>query len=180
MIMIQLESYLLFHKSKLFLLDPLMTPHFGDGLKNCDRTECETKYLGRLRIAIKFLDLTSREDIIKGLPPELWSEENFKAIITNYGQVVVSFAVYQIEENLSFGKVGILTSSLMNINCESLVEVNSKIMKIRIAQVDIAWVPFKSHMHQLDECSSSGEDGNDNEGDDDEDCISETMIDENN
>ncbi|CAI9280744.1 unnamed protein product [Lactuca saligna] len=106
---------------------------------------------------------------IKGLLPELWSEENFTAIVMTYVQVVVSFVMDQTEANLSFGKVGILTSSLTNIYYESLVEFNSKIMKIGIVEVDIDCVPLKSHMRQLDMCSSSDDDGNDNEGDDDED-----------
>lgn len=45
---------------------------------------------------------------------------------------------------LSFGKVGIGTSALSRINYESLVEVNGKINKIGILEVDIDWAPFKA------------------------------------
>lgn len=117
---------------------------------------------------------------ISGLPPKLWSEENFTAIDMTYGQVVVPFAVDKTESNLSFGKVGILTSSLKNIYCESLVEVNGKFIKIRISKVDLDWVPFKSHKYQLDESSSSDDDRNDEGGGDDKDGISETTISKNN
>ncbi|CAI9298122.1 unnamed protein product [Lactuca saligna] len=141
--------------------------------KNSDKSRCKIKYLGGLRIAVKFMDL-------KSLPPELWSKENFTSIDVTFGQVVVPFVVDQIEANLSFGKVGIITSSLANINCESLVDVKGKIIKIGISEVDIDLVPFKSHRYQLDENSSSDDDGNDKEGYDYEDGISDTNNDRNN
>ncbi|CAI9285175.1 unnamed protein product [Lactuca saligna] len=123
-----------------------------------------------------------RTDWIKilGLPPELWSEENFTAIAMTYGQVVVLFAMDQTKANLSFGKVGILTSSLKYIYYELLVEVNGKIIKIIILEDDLDWVSFKSQRYQLDKNSSSDDDGNDEEGGDDEDGISETTISKNN
>lgn len=74
---------------------------------------------------------------ISGLPLELWSKENFTSIAESFGRVVVPFMVDRSVVNLSFGKVGILASSLSSIYGEPLVEVNGKIIKIGISQVDI-------------------------------------------
>ncbi|CAH1448321.1 unnamed protein product [Lactuca virosa] len=57
---------------------------------------------------------------------------------------------------------------------------NGKVMKIGISEVDIDWVPFKSHRDQLDENSISEDDGTDDEDVDDDDGISEIIIAENN
>ena len=92
-------------------------------IKNGDGSRCAIKYLGGLRIAVKFMNDMSREVFMKGwvewfkeidsgdiaefhyeriawikisgLPLEMWSEENFNAIVATYGYVVVPFVVEQ-------------------------------------------------------------------------------------
>ncbi|CAI9271973.1 unnamed protein product [Lactuca saligna] len=153
--------------------------------KNCDGSGCEIKYMGGLRIGVKFKDLVSRNafmmgwmewfknidsgDIatinferftwikIMGLPPELWYEENFTSITKSYGQVVVPFAVDQAVVNLFFGKIGILTFTISRISCKYLVEASVKINKIGILEVDIDWALFKARRYSQDEISSSEE-----------------------
>lgn len=126
-------------------------------LKNCDGSECELKYLGGLRIGVKFIDDKSRDtfllrwsewfrsmesgDIatynferiawlkITGLPPKLWSEENFSKIARTMGRVIVPFEVDTSSTNLVYRKVGVITESLSSISTELTVEIKGKVIK---------------------------------------------------
>lgn len=80
---------------------------------------------------------------IIGLLPELWSEENFSTIAESVGRVVVPFEVDQSNINLSYEKVGILTTSLSIITSEPLVEVNERIIKLNFLEPDLDWAPIK-------------------------------------
>ncbi|CAI9284729.1 unnamed protein product [Lactuca saligna] len=144
--------------------------------KNCDGSECELKYLGGLRMGVKFIDDKSRDSFlvrwskwfrlmesgdiatynferiawikIIGLPPKLWSEENFSKITGLMGRVIVPFEVDTSSANLVYGNV-----------------------------VDLDWTPFKQLDHSLEDTSSSDEDEDEVDdlvGSDDEDHVSDT------
>ncbi|CAH1442342.1 unnamed protein product [Lactuca virosa] len=168
--------------------------------KNNDGSNCDIKYFGGLNIGVRFMNEASRNafmnewtewfskvdsgDIattnfdriawikISGLPLELWSEENFTVIAESLGRVIVSFVVDPSAVNLSFGKVGILTEYPSSISREPFVEVNGKIIKIRISEVDFDWVPFKSKTENF---SSDDEEDEDADEDDEEEYISDTV-----
>ncbi|CAI9273153.1 unnamed protein product [Lactuca saligna] len=75
--------------------------------------------------------------------------------------------------NLSFGKV---IESLSTVSKDLHVEVNGKITKIRIDEVDTDWVPFK---YSAEDSTSDEEDDNEEE-DDSKDYISDTVLLDNN
>lgn len=92
-------------------------------------------------------------------------------IVESAGKVIVPCEVDQSAVNLSFGKVGILTESLSTVSKDLHVEVNGKITKIRIDEVDTDWVSFK---YSTEDSTSNEEDVNEEE-DDGEDYISDTV-----
>lgn len=132
--------------------------------KNHDRSNCELKYHGGIRIRVKFMNKKRRDAFLQGwtewfgsvnsgdmesfnferitwlkilgLLLELWSEENFTLIAKLVGRVIFPFEVDQTNVNLSYGKVGVLTNSLSNIFSEPNVEINGRTIKIKIAEVE--------------------------------------------
>ncbi|CAI9302384.1 unnamed protein product [Lactuca saligna] len=132
-------------------------------LKNCNGSDYEIKYLGSGDVAITY---SERIAWIKtpGLPPELYSKENFSMIVEFVGRVVVPCVVNQSTINLSYGKVGILTSLISTISSEHVVEVNVRIIKLQNVEVDLDWAPFKQRYYSTEVSSSSKDGDNDNDG----------------
>ncbi|KAL7591518.1 hypothetical protein Lser_V15G34972 [Lactuca serriola] len=115
---------------------------------------------------------------IIGLPPNLWSEENFSKIAGSMGRVIIPFEVDISTTNLVYGKVGVITNSLSSISSEQTVEINGKTIKIRIDEVDLDWTPLKQYEQSMEDTSLSDEDEDevdDMVGTNDEDHVSDTF-----
>lgn len=98
----------------------------------------------------------------------------------SFGRVVVPFAVDQSNINLSYGKVAILTTLISIITSGPLVEVNDRIIKLKIVEFDLDWAPFKQLNYSMDVSSSSEEGEDDDEVDDVDGYLSDTIPFENN
>ncbi|CAI9269663.1 unnamed protein product [Lactuca saligna] len=129
-------------------------------IKNCDGSRCEIKYLGGLRIAVKFMNDMSREVFMKG-----WVEW------PPVGAVVRSELQRHCCDIWLYGG-----------SIRSGTKRDEFILRKGISEVDIDWVPFKSQRYQVEDSDFSDDGRNDEEDELDDDCdgISETMLADNN
>lgn len=97
-------------------------------------------------------------------------------IVESVGKVITPCEVDQSMVNLSFGKVSILTESLSTVSKDLHVEVNGKITRFRIDEVDTDWVPIKYSAKG----STSDEEDDNEEEDDSEDYTTDTVPMDNN
>ncbi|KAI3508269.1 hypothetical protein L1887_23275 [Cichorium endivia] len=177
-------------------------PH---SITNGDGSFCEFKYLGGLRVGIRFASCRDRNLFVKswtewfcwvdsgdiaaqtfdriawikiyGLPYKLWNEENFAKIGESFGRVIVPYNLDQAAVDLSFVKMGILTQFKIPISSESVVSINGQVLKIGVVEMDFDWTPFKlASFTQEKEISSDEDDDDDENGfSEDEDGISDTV-----
>ncbi|KAI3709022.1 hypothetical protein L2E82_38722 [Cichorium intybus] len=108
---------------------------------------------------------------ITGVPLLAWCEDIFKTIAKKYGKVCVHTNSLEACSDLSYGKVAIITCMRKKINEEFTGEMNGKLFKIGVCEIEEDWYPFKPFTtFQYVE----SEDKDDDEvGDDDDDDVDE-------
>ncbi|KAI3750627.1 hypothetical protein L2E82_21330 [Cichorium intybus] len=165
-----------------------------------DETVVEVKYLGGLRIAMRFRDssdllnfrhnwgdwfdtlgdgrqaplLCKRVVCIKivGVPVNSWSKENFNRIASKFGRVLIPFETLCEARDLAFGKVCILSGSRMKINEEVAIAIGDRVSMVVVFESDEVWSPFG--VRPRSETGNFGESSDDEDGDN-EDGISDTI-----
>ncbi|KAI3513161.1 hypothetical protein L1887_20488 [Cichorium endivia] len=177
-------------------------PH---SITNGDGSLCDIKYLGGLRVGIRFSSCRDRNLFMKswtewfawvdsgdiadipfdriawlkifGLPLDLWNEDNLTKIGESFGRVIVPYSLDQSAVDFSFARMGIISNSKSPIFSEALVKINGQISKVGVVEVDVDWSPFKKSRLHLDEEKSSDDDDDmsGSEFSNDEDGISETL-----
>ncbi|KAL4587743.1 hypothetical protein LXL04_000617 [Taraxacum kok-saghyz] len=96
---------------------------------------------------------------VVGLPIQAWDDSNFAAVVENMGKVLVPPSSFWNSENISAGKLCILTACRRKINEELVADLDGEIHKVGIMEVDDDWYPFKPFMvNGSSDSDSSGED----------------------
>ncbi|CAH1414351.1 unnamed protein product [Lactuca virosa] len=72
----------------------------------------------------------------------MWSEENFTRIVLSIGQLIGPMEIPLNLQDVSHGKICILTDKKTKINEEVLVESNGNIQKVGLVEYDFDWSPF--------------------------------------
>ncbi|KAL4566692.1 hypothetical protein LXL04_030813 [Taraxacum kok-saghyz] len=80
---------------------------------------------------------------ITGVPLQAWDESNMEAVAGNFGKVLVNTSPFWNNEDVSHGKICILTASCKKINEELVVAFDGGEHRIGVFEVDDDWIPFK-------------------------------------
>ncbi|KAL4589442.1 hypothetical protein LXL04_002349 [Taraxacum kok-saghyz] len=130
------------------------------------------KWLTGLEVAGKKVTRFERISWIKvtGMPIIAWDDENFEAIAGNFGKVLVSARPFSINDDLSHGKICILTNSRIKIQEEIMAEVAGTQCRIGISEIDDCWFPFKPFSPAIFSASD------DEPEDDNDEAVSATWI----
>ncbi|CAH1441469.1 unnamed protein product [Lactuca virosa] len=116
---------------------------------------------------------------IVGLPLQLLGENNFEKITKDYGNIIAPYDNLTHHVDLSYVKIGILTTRRKRINEEILVAVEGEILKLGIIELDEDWYPFKfdpdDEFYEKDDLCVEDED---EEEEDNVDGVSDTWVQE--
>ncbi|CAI9274575.1 unnamed protein product [Lactuca saligna] len=118
----------------------------------------ESKYLGGMKIIIKFKSDGTAKD-----------EFNFEVAACNFGKVLVNTCPFWNRNDVSYGKLCILTNLRKWINDDMNAVFDGVACRIGIIEIDDVWTPFKSFSWESKEDS-------DVVFDDDVDGVSDTWI----
>ncbi|CAH1448167.1 unnamed protein product [Lactuca virosa] len=124
---------------------------------------------------------------IIGLPLHMWSEGNFERIeriAGTVGKVLSPSEISMRLQDVSCGKICVLTKRKIRINEEVAVEFNKNIIKVGISEVDFEWSPFPSCNWSMDDYDGHDRSGDlenlekneDSNSEDKDEGISETII----
>ncbi|CAH1431816.1 unnamed protein product [Lactuca virosa] len=112
---------------------------------------------------------------IVGLPLELWSEENFSRITSEFGEVLVPIEILPSLQDISKVNVCVLAECKKHINEEVRVEFNRNIFKAGVIESDYNWSPFPFSPSEL----FGSESNQDVSGEDENACnMDENMLEE--
>ncbi|KAI3497002.1 hypothetical protein L1887_39382 [Cichorium endivia] len=136
----------------------------------------------------KRLDLAKNFDLrferiiwlkIVGVPSHAWNDSNFEVIANNYGSIIANDNSIDTCQDLSYGKIGVLSAIRTKINEEITVCIDGSNHRIRVMEIDEDWSPF---CNSSDYSSDSSDDENiglnsDTDGEeDDEGGVSDTWV----
>ncbi|KAL4563715.1 hypothetical protein LXL04_027760 [Taraxacum kok-saghyz] len=86
---------------------------------------------------------------ILGLPLKLWNENNCKAIIKEFGKLLIPFGEIRNRTDLSCITLGITTDSVKRINEAVLVETEGRQIKIGVVEFEKdGWFPFRFEIEE--------------------------------
>ncbi|KAI3751139.1 hypothetical protein L2E82_22185 [Cichorium intybus] len=116
---------------------------------------------------------------IIGIPIHAWFDNNFDSIASNYGKVIVNENSMDTCQDLSFGKVGVLSAIRTKINEEIVVCIDGANHRVGVMECNENWCPFSFGSDNGSLASSEDDDGfisgSDDEVDD-VDGISDTWV----
>ncbi|CAH1420725.1 unnamed protein product [Lactuca virosa] len=79
---------------------------------------------------------------VVGLPLHMWSEENFSRIARWVGQPIGPLEIPLSMQDVSHGKICVLTSRKTKINDEVLVKLKGNVQKMGLVEENFDWPPF--------------------------------------
>ncbi|CAH1453373.1 unnamed protein product [Lactuca virosa] len=94
---------------------------------------------------------------IIGLPLHMWSEENFARIAGTVGKILSPSEIPISLQDVSCGKICVLTDRKTKINEVVAVESKRYILWVGIAEVDFDWSPFPSGYWLMEDCDVQNE-----------------------
>ncbi|CAI9303088.1 unnamed protein product [Lactuca saligna] len=121
---------------------------------------------------------------IISLPLHMWTEGNFERIAGTVGKVLSPSEISMRLQDVSCGKICVLTKRKIRINKEVEVEFNKNILKVGISEVDFKWSPFPSGNWSMDDYGGHDRSGDlenlekneDSNSEDEDEGILETNI----
>ncbi|KAL4572094.1 hypothetical protein LXL04_018863 [Taraxacum kok-saghyz] len=85
-----------------------------------------------------------------GLPLAAWDDANFATIVRNYGKLLVNSCSFWSTDDVSHGRVCILTANRKKIIEELDFKCEGSLIKIGISELDDGWTPFKPFVEDCD------------------------------